>query len=484
MEETQQNDQKMEFRALCEEFRANNQIPPEKFDLYQVKRGLRNPDGTGVMAGLTLICNVHGYLIDDAERIPDKGILTYRGINVEDIVEGCRRENRFGFEEVAWLLLFGKQPTRSQLEGFSKLLNSCRELPEYFAEDMIIKAPSKNIMNKLSRSILSLYSYDDSPEDMRIENEMRIALDLIAKMPILIDGAYQAKRHKYDNMSLIMHQLRATENTAESILSLIRHDRTYTKKEAQLLDTLLAIHADHGGGNNSTFACRVATSSGTDAYAAYASAVNSLKGRRHGGANIKVIQMLDDIKANVGDYDDDTEIKEYLRRLIRKQAGDRSGCIRIMSVHKSKGLEFPIVIVAGMGKLFNTQDVKGSIVIHPELGVGMDVIDLKKRTKAPTLLKKVIQKQVAVENLGEEMRVLYVAMTRAKEKLILMHGQSWKHFPQGKKQHFFHMKFFLRIRIWTGCFLRHPRQKVRSELPLLTVWARLRWREPGKRRMN
>ncbi len=170
-------------------------------------------------------------------------------------------------------------------------------------------------------------------------------------------------------------------------------------------------------------------------------------------------------------------------------ADEQADTVRIMSIHKSKGLEFPIVIVAGMGKLFNTQDVKGSIVIHPELGVGMDVIDLKKRTKAPTLLKKVIQKQVAVENLGEEMRVLYVAMTRAKEKLILTGvckdaRTKLEILSTREKQHFFHMKFFLRIRIWTGCFLRHPRQKVRSELPLLTVWARLRWREPGKRRMN
>ena len=222
MEETQQNDQKMEFRALCEEFRANNQIPPEKFDLYQVKRGLRNPDGTGVMAGLTLICNVHGYLIDDAERIPDKGILTYRGINVEDIVEGCRRENRFGFEEVAWLLLFGKQPTRSQLEGFSKLLNSCRELPEYFAEDMIIKAPSRNIMNKLGRSVLALYSYDDNPDDPSLENNMRQAIQLIARLPTIMTYAYQVKRRHFDRQSMFFHPLDPNHSTAEAILNAIR----------------------------------------------------------------------------------------------------------------------------------------------------------------------------------------------------------------------------------------------------------------------
>lgn len=247
MEETQQNDQKMEFRALCEEFRANNQIPPEKFDLYQVKRGLRNPDGTGVMAGLTLICNVHGYLIDDAERIPDKGILTYRGINVEDIVEGCRRENRFGFEEVAWLLLFGKQPTRSQLEGFSKLLNSCRELPEYFAEDMIIKAPSRNIMNKLGRSVLALYSYDDNPDDPSLENNMRQAIQLIARLPTIMTYAYQVKRRHFDRQSMFFHPLDPNHSTAEAILNAIRPDRVFTDEEAKLLDLCMILHAEHGG---------------------------------------------------------------------------------------------------------------------------------------------------------------------------------------------------------------------------------------------
>lgn len=299
MEETQQNDQKMEFRALCEEFRANNQIPPEKFDLYQVKRGLRNPDGTGVMAGLTLICNVHGYLIDDAERIPDKGILTYRGINVEDIVEGCRRENRFGFEEVAWLLLFGKQPTRSQLEGFSKLLNSCRELPEYFAEDMIIKAPSRNIMNKLGRSVLALYSYDDNPDDPSLENNMRQAIQLIARLPTIMTYAYQVKRRHFDRQSMFFHPLDPNHSTAEAILNAIRPDRVFTDEEAKLLDLCMILHAEHGGGNNSTFTTRVLSSTGTDIYSAISAAIGSLKGPRHGGANHRVMMMMDDLMGHV-----------------------------------------------------------------------------------------------------------------------------------------------------------------------------------------
>ena len=327
MEETQQNDQKMEFRALCEEFRANNQIPPEKFDLYQVKRGLRNPDGTGVMAGLTLICNVHGYLIDDAERIPDKGILTYRGINVEDIVEGCRRENRFGFEEVAWLLLFGKQPTRSQLEGFSKLLNSCRELPEYFAEDMIIKAPSRNIMNKLGRSVLALYSYDDNPDDPSLENNMRQAIQLIARLPTIMTYAYQVKRRHFDRQSMFFHPLDPNHSTAEAILNAIRPDRDFTDEEAKLLDLCMILHAEHGGGNNSTFTTRVLSSTGTDIYSAISAAIGSLKGPRHGGANHRVMMMMDDLMGHVKNWESDDEVGSYLEKIVRKEAGDRSGLI-------------------------------------------------------------------------------------------------------------------------------------------------------------
>ena len=258
--------QPSELALLCEEFRKNNHIEPAQFEQYQVKRGLRNPDGTGVMAGLTHICNVHGYLIADGEKIPDEGRLTYRGINVKDIVDGCTRENRFGYEEVAWLLLFGTQPTREQLEKFNRILSSYRELPEYFAEDMIIKAPSKDIMNKLGRSVLALYSYDSNPDETSLENIMRQSISLIARMPTIMTYAYQVKRRHYDKKSMYFHPIKPEHSTAESILRSIRPDKKFNDEEAKLLDLLMIIHAEHGGGNNSTFTTRVLSSSGTDTY--------------------------------------------------------------------------------------------------------------------------------------------------------------------------------------------------------------------------
>ena len=221
--------QPSELALLCEEFRKNNHIEPAQFEQYQVKRGLRNPDGTGVMAGLTHICNVHGYLIADGEKIPDEGRLTYRGINVKDIVDGCTRENRFGYEEVAWLLLFGTQPTREQLEKFNRILSSYRELPEYFAEDMIIKAPSKDIMNKLGRSVLALYSYDSNPDETSLENIMRQSISLIARMPTIMTYAYQVKRRHYDKKSMYFHPIKPEHSTAESIL---RSKNSMTRKRS------------------------------------------------------------------------------------------------------------------------------------------------------------------------------------------------------------------------------------------------------------
>ncbi len=315
------------LETLCKEFREHNKINPSDFETYQVKRGLRNPDGTGVMAGLTQICNVHGYLVADGERIPDEGKLTYRGIDVRDIVNGCVGENRFGFEEVAWLLLFGTQPNKKQLDTFSKLLGSYRELPEYFAEDMIIKAPSKDIMNKLGRSVLALYSYDDNPDDNSLENIMRQSIQLIARMPAIMTYAYQVKRRHYDKESMYFHPLVNGHSTAESILNAIRPDRKFTDEEAKLLDILMILHAEHGGGNNSTFSARVLSSSGTDTYAAISAAIGSLKGPRHGGANHRVMQMMNCIKENVKDWADEEELEAFLARIVRKEEGDRSGLI-------------------------------------------------------------------------------------------------------------------------------------------------------------
>lgn len=316
-----------DIHNLCMDLEKHSKIDPVYYERLDVKRGLRNPDGSGVVAGITTICNVHGYVMNEGERQPIPGQLIYRGYDINDLIENAEKEDRYVFEEVAYLLLFGTLPDAEDLERMTRSLGVRRELPPGFLVDSIMQSPSNNIMNKLARSILSLYSYSDVTDETTLEDEMHIALDLIAKMPILMDGAYQAKRHKYDNASLIMHPLRPEENTAESILSLIRSDRAYTKAEAQLLDTLLALHADHGGGNNSTFACRVATSSGTDPFAAYTSAINSLKGPRHGGANIKVIQMLDDIKTHVQHWDSEGEVADYLTKILKKEANDGSGLI-------------------------------------------------------------------------------------------------------------------------------------------------------------
>lgn len=316
--------------ALCvlsEELSKNNRIDPRDFDRYGVKRGLRNSDGTGVMAGLTNICNVHGYVINDGERVPLEGQLIYRGINVDDLVAGCQRENRFGFEEMVWLLLFGYLPTSSQLDFIKEVLADCRELPGDFIEDMIMKAPSANIMNKLGRSVLALYSYDPDPEDTSLRNVLRQCLQLIAQMPTIMACAYQVKRRVYDHHSMYLHPLKKELSTAENILRIIRADKQFTDEEAKLLDICLMLHAEHGGGNNSTFATRVLTSSGTDTYSALSAAIGSLKGPRHGGANIKVSEMLEHIKQNVEDWGNDDEVCEYLSKLIRKEGGDGSGLI-------------------------------------------------------------------------------------------------------------------------------------------------------------
>lgn len=315
------------FTSLCEEFRKNNYIDPAKFEQYDVKRGLRNADGSGVVAGLTLICNVHGYVINEGEKAPVEGKLTYRGIDIHDIVNACKQENRFGFEETVWLLLFGTLPTKSQLESFSELLSSCRELPEYFAEDMIIKAPSPNIMNKLARSVLALYSFDDNPDDISLENVLRQSIELIAMLPTIMAYSYQVKRRHYDKKSMYFHPLVPGLSTAETILHSIRPDSEFTDEEAKLLDLCLILHAEHGGGNNSTFASRVLSSSGTDTYSAISAAIGSLKGPRHGGANIKVMEMLDYIKEGVKDWDDEEEVEDFLTRIINRQAGDRSGLV-------------------------------------------------------------------------------------------------------------------------------------------------------------
>jgi citrate synthase len=315
------------LKSLCDEFRKYNRIEPELFETHQVKRGLRNADGTGVMAGLTLICNVHGYLLNEGEKMPVDGELIYRGINIKALVKGCSEENRFGFEEVIWLLLFGRLPTERQLEGFSTLLAQLRELPTYFTEDVLMEAPSKNIMNQLARAVLALYSYDDRAEENTIENVLTQSVELIARMPTIMVNSYQVKRRNFDHDSMFFHPLVGSHSIAESILAAMRPDRQFTDEEAKLLDLSLMLHAEHGGGNNSTFACRVLTSTGTDTYASIAGAIGSLKGPRHGGANIKVMEMLDYIKQGVSDWNDDDEILAFLIRILKKEAGDGTGLL-------------------------------------------------------------------------------------------------------------------------------------------------------------
>ncbi len=312
---------------LVEELRKHNKINSDDFNRYSVKRGLRNADGTGVMAGLTKISSVDGYYINDGERVPKEGNLFFRGVNMSDIVKNCQEENRFGFEEVAWLLIFGSLPSARQLEKFSQILAECRNLPDDFIEDMIMKAPSPDIMNKITRSVLALYSYDENPDDLSIENVIRQSIQIIAQIPAIMSYAYQVKRRHYYKKSMYIHPTKPNHSTAEAVLRSMRSDKTFTDEEAKLLDLCLMVHAEHGGGNNSTFATRVLTSSGTDTYAAYAAAIGALKGPKHGGANIKVTEMFKHIREGVNDITDEGQIADFLEKIIKKEAGDRSGLI-------------------------------------------------------------------------------------------------------------------------------------------------------------
>ncbi len=313
--------------SLYREFIENNMIDPKLYEKYDVKRGLRNADGTGVVAGLTNICNVHGYVINEGERQPIEGELIFRGYNIKDLVGNAIKEDRFGYEETVYLLLMGKLPSLNELDSFKDIIANNRELPDSFFEDMILKAPSKNIMNKLARSVLALYSYDDDPENRSPEYEMATAVSIIAKLPTIMVDAYQVKRRYFNNETMFMHPLINGHSTAEMILSTLRANRQFTHEEAMLLDLLLMLHAEHGGGNNSTFTCRVLTSSGTDPYAAYSAAIGSLKGPKHGGANQKVVEMQTCIKENVSNWEDETEVSEFLKKILRKEANDHSGLI-------------------------------------------------------------------------------------------------------------------------------------------------------------
>lgn len=302
-------------------------IDPGLFEKFQVKRGLRDLDGKGVLVGLTEIGEVHSYIIDEGETIPVPGRLLYRGIDIKDLVAGFLQDGRFGFEETCYLLLFGDLPNEEEFGGFRRILSDNQKLPEDFDRDIILKAPSKNVMNTLSRSVLALYSFDRNPEDTSVENVLRQCLRLIACFPSLAVYGYQALSYYHGNNSLYLHSPKPELSIAENILYMLRPDNVYTKLEATLLDLALVLHAEHGGGNNSSFVTHVATSSGTDTYAVIAAALGSLKGPRHGGANIKVVQMFEDMKQNVKNWDDDEDIKRYLLKLLNREAFDRAGLI-------------------------------------------------------------------------------------------------------------------------------------------------------------
>lgn len=302
-------------------------VNPQLFNKYEVKRGLRDINGRGVLAGLTGIGEVHSYIIDENEMVPVPGELFYRGVNIKELVNGFMSEGRFGFEETCYLLLFGTLPTPNELEDFTRLLTGNRKLPEDFARDLILKAPSKDIMNGLARSVLALYSFDDCADDISVLNVLKQCIRLIAVFPSIAVYGYQAFSHYYGNNSLFIHSPRPELSTAETILHLLRPDSGYTKLEAVLLDLALVLHAEHGGGNNSSFITHVATSSGTDTYSVIAAALGSLKGPRHGGANIKVIQMFEDLKQQVKDWTNEQEIEAYLLKILNKEAFDGSGLI-------------------------------------------------------------------------------------------------------------------------------------------------------------
>lgn len=316
-----------EIRRLAGLARACSRIDPELYSTYDVKRGLRDVSGKGVLAGLTEIGEVHGFIMDEDELVPTPGRLFYRGIDIEDLTAGFEADGRMGFEETCYLLLLGELPTRDELERFERLLAGQRSLPDEFVSGIILRSPSQDVMNALARCVLTLYSYDDSADDISVEHVLRQCLKLIACFPLLAVYAYQACAHCHHRRSLVIHAPLRELSAAENFLHMLRLDSRYTRLEARLLDMALVLHAEHGGGNNSSFVTHVVTSTGTDTYSAIVAAIGSLKGPRHGGANIKVLHMMEDMKRNVDDWTDDAQVEEYLARLLNREAFDRTGLI-------------------------------------------------------------------------------------------------------------------------------------------------------------
>ncbi len=327
MIKTQHDIYAKDFEKWTNVIEENTSIAPEAYNDYKVKRGLRNSDGTGVLAGLTRIGQVHGYIMYEDEKIPDDGKLTYRGVDVRDIVSACERENRFGYEETCYLLLFGKLPTQTELDDFKKLVGEMRALPDGFREEVIMYSPSRNIMNKLARSVLAMYSYDDDPDSIDLYNLLRQSILLFSQVPTMAAYAYEAKNHYFDGKSLIIHNPCPELSTAENFLHMIRPDNKYTDLEAKILDLALVLHAEHGGGNNSAFTTRVVSSTNTDTYSAISAAISSLKGPRHGGANCKVVEMVENFKESLTDINDKDQVAAHIKKLLNKEAFDNSGLV-------------------------------------------------------------------------------------------------------------------------------------------------------------
>ena len=317
----------LDREKMLTQIEENNQIANELYSKYEVKRGLRDNQGKGVVAGLTTISTVYPEKMVNGKVVVGCGELRYRGISIDDLVEGFVSEDRFGFEEVAYLLLFGELPNQEELAEFQALIASNRTLPTNFVRDVIMKAPSADVMNSLSRSVLTLASYDEASDDISLENVLSQSIMLISVFPLLAIYAYHAYNHYNKEESMYIHLPEENLSTAEALLQMLRPDRSYTKQEAQTLDMALVLHMEHGGGNNSTFTTRVVTSSGTDTYSTIAAALGSLKGPKHGGANIKVTQMMTDLKAQLTDYSDEAAVAQYLEDLLDKKAFDQKGLI-------------------------------------------------------------------------------------------------------------------------------------------------------------
>jgi citrate synthase len=315
------------FQEMVQTAENNCYIDPQLHERFNTKRGLRNSDGTGVLVGLTAIGDVHSYIVDEHEKIPVEGRLYYRGIEINDLVKGFQKEKRHGFDEVCYLLLFGQLPNVDQLNYFKQMVYESRTLPEGFIEDMILKAPSRDIMNQLARSVLTCYSYDDNADDTSVSNVLRQSIELIARLPTLAAYGFQAKEYFFNNNSLYIHKPRQDLTPAENFLHMIRPDNHYSELEADILDLNLILHAEHGGGNNSAFTTHVVSSTDTDTYSTIAAAIGALKGPKHGGANIKVIEMMNDIKENVKNWDNEREIEDYLVKILRKEAFDHKGLL-------------------------------------------------------------------------------------------------------------------------------------------------------------